>query len=163
MGGVFIMQRNEKGQFCKIELEWEVNENGCWVVTSHKQNTEGYPVLRRNGKPIKAHQYMYKKYNGDIPIKMVICHKCDNPQCCNPEHLFLGTQADNVRDMFFKERNRNGDVKGEKNGSSKLTEKEVIEIRNECKNMKHKDIAKKYGVARNTITYILNNKLWKHI
>ncbi len=75
----------------------------CWIWMAHKNN-KGYGVIHFNGKVTLAHRIAYTHSNGVIPDGMKICHTCDNPPCVNPQHLFLGTQMDNLRDMAKKGR-----------------------------------------------------------
>lgn len=82
-----------------------------------------------------------------------VCHKCDNPKCCNPRHLWLGTNADNMSDMSIKERTH----------TTKLTAAQIYEIKKLNGKMTHKEIAKKFGVSAPLISYIMNGKRWKHI
>ena len=108
-----------------------------------------------------AHRASYELYIGKIPKGMLVCHKCDNPRCVNPEHLFLGTHSDNSRDMSQKNRG----VNGEKSANSKLTSNQVMEIRfaGKLKNIKQKDIAKIFSVSERAVNKIINNKAWKHL
>jgi hypothetical protein len=94
----------------KLEKRYEpVTETGCWLWTGVTM-WQGYPVLaigsRKLGtrKQVRAHRLSYEIYNGPIPSGMYVCHKCDVPICINPNHLFLGTAADNIRDMMAKGR-----------------------------------------------------------
>lgn len=77
--------------------------NGCWVYLGYK-NEWGYGRLRCNGKKVLAHRLVYKHYFGEIPKGKLVCHKCDNPVCLNPYHLYLGTNKDNLMDMANKNR-----------------------------------------------------------
>lgn len=79
------------------------NPDSCWEWTAGG-NQMGYGQLRMNGKPILAHRLSYELYYGVKPGKLFVCHHCDNPPCCNPKHLFLGTCQDNVDDMMRKDR-----------------------------------------------------------
>lgn len=86
------------------KIQVSVNDKGCWVVTSHKPNPDGYIRLWRNKKTIKLHRQVYEENNGPIPNGMVVMHTCDNPPCINPEHLVLGTQRKNMEDAINKGR-----------------------------------------------------------
>lgn len=97
--------------------------------------------------------------NGPIPKGLLVCHHCDDPKCCNPSHLFLGTVKDNYDDMVSK--NRRVIVYG----SAILTEKQVVEIREKSAtgNFSRQEMAKEYGVDTSTITDIVNGRAWKHL
>ena len=99
--------------------------------------------------------------HGSIPEGLNICHTCDNPGCVNPAHLFVGSQSDNIRDMYNK--GRGVDNSGEKNGLSKLTDVQVNEIRERYtgKYGEQTALAKEYGVTPRNIGSIVNNKHWK--
>lgn len=127
------------------------------------------------GKSVLAHRFMWRLVNGEIPKGLLVCHHCDNPLCVNPEHLFLGTQADNIADMVSKKRsatgNRNGSVihpesrpKGEKHGRVKLTNQQVEEIKQiALTGLPQKQIGKLFNVSQMTVCFILNGKTWKHL
>jgi hypothetical protein len=139
------------------EIEWYVDDNGCHVCTSHTRTKAGYSVMRRNKKNIYIHRYMYEKYKGEIPKGMVIRHKCDNPNCINPEHLEVGTHRDNVNDKISRGRQ----LKGEQIGNSKLTEEIVIEIYRS--NLSYKELQNKYNVSNAMVSLIKNKKRWQHL
>lgn len=128
---------------------------GCWLW-SGSLVTKGYGAFRLNGKSVMAHRVSYKMYNGEIGL-MHVLHKCDCPSCVNPDHLFLGTDTDNKIDMENKGRR----VRGSLSPMSKLTETDIISIR-ESK-MPGFVIAKKYGVSQSVISRVKSKNSWKHI
>ena len=88
----------------------EKSEDGCWTWTGKSRSGEGmrYGLFRANGKYQGAHRVAWQIVHGAIPAGMHVCHHCDNPICVRPDHLFLGTHLDNMRDMVAKGRNRHG-------------------------------------------------------
>lgn len=107
-----------------------------------------------------AHRVAFKKMRGPIVEGMVVCHKCDNPVCCNPSHLFLGTQADNLRDMRGKGRG----VRGSRVWSAKLREEVIPFIRGMLKTgATQKDVAIIMGVSKSVICAVANGKAWRHV
>ena len=138
-------------------IKYEVSKNGCWNCTSHKRNDNRYPKLKINGKTMIMSRYIYEQNYGKIAHGLVIRHKCDNSQCINLEHLSIGTQADNITDMVKRGRQH----KGETQGSSKLTQFQVNEIRKDDR--KQTIIATDYKVTAATISLIRNNKMWKEV
>ena len=144
------------------QITWKVNENGCWICTSHKPDAHGYPQCSRNHRGTRISRVMYEKYRGPIPDGLFVCHKCDNTMCINPQHLFLGTHQDNMDDMNKKGRHGRASTKGEKHGMAKLTEDKVREIRN-IKGMNQREIAKKYGLHYTHVNKIIKREIWKHV
>lgn len=117
----------------------EVNTtNGCWEWQG-RNNGAGYGKI---GDKL-AHRLSFAEFCGPIPDGMLVCHRCDNPPCINPEHLFLGTNEDNLRDCREKKRNNFG----ARNGSAKLTDGQVVEIINLRRSGRTiKEIGDTYGV-----------------
>jgi hypothetical protein len=148
---------NMREAWNKKDLQWEENENNCWICTSHSKDDFGHIPFRRNGY-YYAHRYIYAKYYGDITSEQIVRHKCDNPSCINVEHLEIGTHQDNVRDRV--ERNRS--AKGEGNGRSKLSEKDVELIKLNTTHTRT-ELANMYEVDDNVIYQIWKGKTWKHI
>ena len=144
--------------------------SGCWVFMG-ATNDFGYGIVGTGGRGApndRAHRITYRHFCGEIPNGMFVCHRCDVPSCCNPDHLFLGTNQDNVRDMISKGRNspppRNPHVVGSVHPGSKLTEDQVVHIREAySKGVKQKDLAQQYGVAHQTISKVVNNRRFKHV
>lgn len=144
--------------------------DGCWEWTA-SLNTYGYGQIAINKKPIKAHRYSYALHH-PLTIDLLsgnpdvfVCHRCDNPRCVNPSHLFLGSYLDNITDMVQKKRHYTGEGrKGETNATSKLTDDDVREIRGRFANGElQTEIALDYGVTNANICSIINRKTWKHI
>lgn len=137
--------------------------NGCWDWTASRAN--GYGLFWFNGQYVKAHRFSWEMHIGRIPKGMLVCHRCDNPGCVNPAHLFLGTQKDNMQDALKK--GRTIKMHGEKCGKSKLTEKEVLLIRREYKpysrNNNLRTLAEKHDTHQANIRDIVKRNTWKHI
>lgn len=83
---------------------YEIKDSGCWEKIG---NSKGYSMVRLHGKPVSFHRVAYTAHFGKIPKGMYVCHKCDNPKCINPDHLFLGAPRDNVLDSVKKGRRKN--------------------------------------------------------
>ena len=134
----------------------------CWLWTACcKQFGYGCFSVSRS-KWILAHRASWIFTNGPIPEGQLILHKCDNPPCVNPSHLFLGTHADNVADKMNKGRYYRGQApKGIDNPASKLTESQVTIIRASA--MPQEDLAYAFGVSQTTISRIQLRKNWSHI
>lgn len=151
-----------------IELFWsKVRKTPtCWISLLSKDK-DGYAQLHRAGKRTTAHRFSWTIHNGAIPNGMFVLHKCDNPPCVRPSHLFLGTQQDNVADRDRKGRtNRwaNGARQGVKNPRSILNEGQVKNIREaHARGIRRKDIAKAFGISIKTVDSIIYRLNWKHI
>lgn len=137
------------------------NKTGCWEWFRAK--TKGYGHFAIKGNFYLAHRFMWIINNGNIPDGLFVCHKCDNPCCINPDHLFLGTNIENLQDAINKGI-KLGNSKGEKNGRSKLTQNQILNIKHllHCK-VPTKRIAEKFGISQRHVQYISNNKTWKHL
>lgn len=142
-------------------------ESGCWEWNKSRNNRRGgYGQKTVNYKVYSSHRLSYLVFNGDIPDGMLVCHKCDNPPCCNPDHLFLGTHKDNAVDAWEKGRMplpsyipRGNDV-----WCSKLTESDVLSISEKLSNGVHSsEIQKEYGISRQTVYKIGKKLTWKHL
>lgn len=160
------MNTYESRFWSKVDIK---GQDDCWEW--HGANANGYGRLRvgslRDGtrRLIIAHRFAYESEYGPIPDGMLVCHHCDNPPCCNPRHLFVGTIADNNRDKSEKGRYVSPACKGMHNGRSKLTDDDVREIRRAyaSKEMGGYRLAAKYGVSDAVIYSILRNKRWTHV
>lgn len=134
------------------------DSNACWEWTSHK-NRGGYGVFNMGYGQFIAHRISYFLSTGADPGQMHVCHSCDNPICVNPSHLFLGTDKDNVADMYSKGRG----IDGARNFRAKLTPDKVTEIRElyASGNYIQADLAERYSVDQGLISHIVRNKIWK--
>lgn len=136
--------------------------NGCWVSKKSYLHINGYAFVvidRRPGKGLfreRVHRLSYKHFVGPIPNGMMVCHKCDNRPCFNPDHLFLGTQHENLLDMA-----RKGRRAGERSAQAKLTSKQVIAIRKAyAAGAFQRDLAETYGVTQTAISLIVRGQRW---
>lgn len=136
--------------------------NGCHIWLGAKGGGGRYGSFGFQGQSQLAHRVAWKLFVGKIGKKQCICHKCDNGFCVNPEHLFIGTQGDNVHDMENKGRSYH--KKGELHGRAKLTWADVQQMRNFHKSgMAIRAIARMYPfVDRNTVSNAIHGKTWSH-
>jgi len=150
--------RDEERIYRHVRL---IRATGCWEWQGATDKT-GYGKFRTadSRRMLKAHRFAYKLLVGPIPTGLLVLHRCDNPPCCNPEHLYVGTHAENMRDAVLTGRIR----RGEDNGRARLTEENVIEARRSSKNgegVYH--IAARLGVSHTAIQQILSGKTWRHV
>lgn len=169
-----------------LDTVWSrVNKSDeCWIWLG-STNGKGYGFMRVGKKSVGVHRIVYELVHGHIPEGMLVLHRCDNPTCCRPEHLFLGTYSDNGIDMTAKGRNivqthperlarglRNGAHthpdkrrRGELNGRAILGADRVAEARNLYATGKYKlkDLADKFGMSVSGIHHAIHGKNWKHL
>lgn len=119
---------------------------------------DGYGSVRFEGRSWLAHRLVHHITNAPVSDDVLVCHNCDNPSCVNPQHLFCGTQQDNMDDMVLKGRQRSRT--GSDHANSKLTEADVLNIRSDRRT--HKVIAMDYGVSRGLVSLIKRGAAWKH-
>jgi hypothetical protein len=142
---------------CTLKDRVIVTPSGCMEWTRGINKRHGYGYLSFKNKKQRAHRVSYELSFGPIPEGMHVCHKCDNRRCINPDHLFLGTDLDNVRDCVSKGRHATGAGMG----TSKLTDEQVLAIRGDTRI--HRVIAEEYGISRSLVGLIHNRKAWKHL
>lgn len=138
----------------------------CWEWEGAKKPT-GYGNVRINKQYFLAHRVAFELYNKVEPGSLLVCHVCDNPSCCNPNHLMLGTVKSNAADMLIKNRQKKQSlsIQGSKNHNAKLTESEAVEIRKSYgrKEMNQYQLAAKYGISQTAIGSIIRRATWSHI
>jgi hypothetical protein len=149
----------------------------CWLWTGSKRY-KGYGAIgyRVNGKNVndRAHRFSYRLHIGPIPTGLFVLHTCDTPACVNPEHLFLGTNEDNVHDMMAKGKRvpamtHCGDaaryIRGHDHHAAKFTEEDIRFIRQLYQEggWSYGTLAKRFGVIFSTIQKIVKRERWKHI
>jgi len=143
-------------------IEIPSNKNLCWLWKKNVDK-DGYGRIDN----IRSNRYSYELHKGEIPEGLCVCHTCDNPPCCNPDHLWIGTVGDNTRDMVRKGRRPNHfppSLPGILNPKAKLTEDNIKQIRQKHKaGMNYYDLAKLYNVTDCMIGKIVRYECWKHI
>lgn len=138
--------------FVKSDWQWI----GC-------KTNGGYGQIR-NGQMKLAHRVSYELFNGPIPKGMLVLHSCDDPGCVNPEHLHLGNNSTNAKEMMERGRSNFNPVMGEHHTKAKLTDDQVIDIYNLCKDGKNQySIAEQYGVDQSHVSLIANKKVRKYL
>lgn len=139
--------------------------DACWPwKRGRKRHGYGSFAVSKT-RIVIAHRFAWELTNGD-PGELLVCHRCDNPPCCNPAHLFLGTSKDNVQDAIVK--GRPGFVPpvrhGEKNHATKLSADSVREIRaRAAAGQRHREIGERFGVSDVTVSSIVRRKTWAHV
>jgi hypothetical protein len=145
----------------RFRAGYVVDTDGCWLWQKTKDR-KGYGKLssgkRGSRGPVHAHRVSYELFVSKIPAGLHVCHRCDVPACVNPEHLFLGTHADNMRDASQKGRLPGADFKGAKNPKAKLTQTQVDAIRQS--NDRSGILAEQYGVTREHMWAVRKGLVW---
>lgn len=141
--------------------------SGCWLWTgapSDNTKTGQYGRFRMNGKQRRAHRASWELFRGKIPEGMHVLHRCDNPVCVNPDHLFIGTNSDNVADRVEKHRSGNKPHIGENHPMRRLSEENVRSIRSRYfMGEAGKNLSIEFGVSRSAVSEIVNFRKWRHV
>lgn len=128
----------------------------CWGWSGRK-NGSGYCLIDHAGRPQLAHRMSYLLHTGTAPSELIVCHSCDNPECTNPSHLWLGSHQDNMTDASVKGR-MSGGPRGSQVNTSKLSEADVLHIYSSSE--PGPQIAAKYGITKEAVYAIRSRKNW---
>jgi len=131
--------------------------SGCWNWTRGKDK-DGYGKIKVEGRSLRAHRVSYQVFKGEFPENLQTLHSCDNPSCCNPDHLWVGSNADNMADRDNKGRTARGERNG---GGGKLKEEEVRLILSDTRRTGL--VAEDFGVSIALVYKIRTGEVWKHI
>lgn len=150
--GVRSVRPNTSERFWRLAAKGP----GCWLWRGGT-SADGYGMFKSNRGKVPAHRHSYEINVGPIPAGLFVCHRCDNPPCVRPDHLFIGDHKANMSDMVAKGRAR----LGETNGAAKLTRDAVLAIR--CRSDSHRDLARQYGCTETLIRKVRKREVWKHV
>lgn len=132
--------------------------SGCHLWTGYT-NRRGYGQFGVKTRPVYAHRFAYELYVGPIAEGMEVCHRCDTPSCVNPDHLFLGTRLDNMRDCVAKGRQPRGTI----NGHALLTETDVVQMRTlRASGETLRGLAARFRVSISTVSMTCTGRVWTH-
>jgi len=155
--------RTQAQQIANFHSGSVLNDTTGCLEWQRALSNSGYGQFWYQGKDVRTHRLAFELHHGrPITEGMILLHSCDNPKCCKPDHLREGTMQENMDDRNSKNRQ----AKGETNGSSKLTETQVLEIREKYQTLEdctQAALANEFGVSQSRISDIINNKTWNHI
>ena len=134
----------------------------CWLWKAKSRDGDGYGIFKAEARSYRAHRLAWELAYGAAPGTALVCHRCDNPSCVRPDHLFLGTPGDNFRDCLAKGRYS---PKGTGNAAAKLREEDVPKVRNlyATGQWSQQAIADIFGVNQTTVSAIVRGKKWRHV
>lgn len=179
-GSLFRRPPSHRGVFCSPQCGWDSqraqmrplserfwehvptgNFDSCWEWQGIRHPRDRYGLITLKRKTLRANRVSYLVCWGVDPGDLSVLHRCDNPPCVNPFHLFLGTPRDNTDDAYRKGRLAHG----ERVGTSKLTEAQVVEIlsRYRAGGVLQTTLAAEFGVTKNLINQIVHRKAWRHL
>lgn len=159
-------QKNSKGY--RKPIEFYVDDNGCYICTSHFVNPYGYSVGRdKNGTQGHLHRILYIERFGSVPSNIVIRHKCNNPRCINVDHLCPGTRADNTADSVLAGTHKNPILYGEDNAATKISKTIVHQIHKmkHIQGLSQSQIVKHLNgkITQPEVSMILSGKRWSNV
>lgn len=136
----------------------------CWPWPGARWRA-GYGQIRADHRLLKTHRLAYETFIGPVPDGLYVCHTCDNPPCCNPAHLFLGSHDDNMADMTSKGRRVLPVIKrGAEHPNARLTPAAVVDIRSRVSaGDSMRSVARRYNVAPEAVRRIVRRQMWAHV
>jgi len=137
-------------------------DSNCWLWMGYR-NKAGYGRMRAFGNLELCSRVSWHMHNGQIPGGLCVLHKCDSPPCVNPDHLFLGSYADNAKDRCAKGRSAQNAPTGESSKFAKLTEQDVLSIRDAYPRFTQQELANRFNVSRGNISCVVLRKSWRHL
>ena len=146
-----------------MRIAWHENyspepNSGCWIWMGALNKENGYGVTwQETPRRQRVHRLMYERVCGPIPEGLHVLHRCDMPLCVNPDHLFLGTHADNMKDAAAKKRFH--DRRGEKAPNARLTPTQVAEI--QASKISQRAIARQFGITQACVSLIKTGRTWR--
>lgn len=152
---VRVPRRRQRGP-CRPLYKLIRFDNGCWKWMAAR-HPDGYGNICVDARTLPAHKFFYMLFIGPVPVGMECCHTCDTPECVNPDHLFLGTHLDNMKDMAEKQRS----TIGERHSKAKLSDEAVRVIRQSTESTSA--LAATFGVHANTINEVRARRRWQHV
>lgn len=144
----------------RLEFFSRPGDGGC-VLWCGARLKRGYGRVKIDGRNVMAHRAAWEHVRGAIPTELQVLHRCDNPSCINVDHLFLGTHADNMKDMTAKGRRFQPDNRGRKHGHAKANDDKVRAIRNDARSLA--EMSQEYGLSRSALCNIRSGKTWSHV
>jgi hypothetical protein len=173
-GAVRAIERPSMAQRFWARVDRSLGQAACWPWVAHR-NCRGYGQVKVGGNDVGAHRVAYELGVGPIPSGLFVCHRCDNPPCCNPAHLFVGTSADNTADRDAKGRMSHGDahwtrvhpgrvVRGSDSPMSKFTEAKVREMRAmHREGWSYSALGRAFGASHRAVRLAVLGLTWKHV
>lgn len=153
-----------KPALVRFQSSYAASDDGCWIWLGAPQGSNGYGSLKVDGRKTFAHRYSWALVNGPVPPGLCVLHRCDRPLCVNPEHLFLGSNQDNVDDRTAKGRsagNKTNHHAGASHYKTTLSESDVRRIRADSR--AHNLIARDYKISNPAVSAIKSRRTWRHV
>jgi hypothetical protein len=142
------------------KLDRSGGELSCWPYMGCRRPS-GYGLICRSGRTLSAHRELFRLINGPFSDDLDVLHTCDNPPCCNPTHLYLGTAVENAIDRVTRGRDRAR--KGERHQNSKLTDAAILEIRALRGVVSQRALALRFGVSQRAVNFAQHGQTWRHV